>query len=103
MILSIRKGAFIFTNIEAFLALIYGINVGTPSTCTSEISLGRYLTWEDAPSSRDEFDHGNDKRLCGLPIVSVEQWEAGRLWEGEQPVIVKNVTDGWKALEHWTK
>jgi hypothetical protein len=25
------------------------------------------------------------------------------MWEGETPVIVKNVTDNWKAHQHWTK
>ncbi|KAL7548515.1 hypothetical protein ACHAWF_011801 [Thalassiosira exigua] len=65
--------------------------------------LGRHPTWEDAPDSAEEFDHDNDPSVCSLPILSVEEWEAGRHWEREVPVIVKNVTQGWSALEHWTK
>ena len=69
-------------------------------TRTCVTNLGR---WEDAPSSNKEFDHDNDKTVCRLPIISVEEWENGRYWEKEEPVIVQNVTDGWLALEHWTK
>ena len=36
-------------------------------------------------------------------FISVEEWEEGRYWERDVPVIVRNVTDHWKALEHWTK
>jgi len=68
-----------------------------------EISLGRYKTWDEAPASYEEFDHDNDPSVCRLPFVTVEEWEKNRMWEGETPVIVKNVTDNWKALEHWTK
>eukprot|EP00804_Cyclotella_cryptica_P020020 CCRYP_007896-RC/>CCRYP_007896-RC protein AED:0.39 eAED:0.39 QI:341/1/1/1/1/1/3/411/445 len=57
----------------------------------------------DAPASREEFDHDNDPEVCGLPILTVEEWEAGRYWEGNKPVIVKNVTAGWAAMEHWKK
>jgi len=57
----------------------------------------------DAPASKEEFDHDNSPDVCGLPILTVEEWEAGRYWKGKKPVIVKNVTDGWAALEHWKK
>lgn len=57
----------------------------------------------DAPASTEEFDHDNDPEVCGLPILTVEEWEAGRYWEGKKPVIVKNVTAGWAAMEHWKK
>jgi len=33
----------------------------------------------------------------------VEEWEVGRYWEGNQPVLVKNATDGWAALNNWKK
>jgi hypothetical protein len=62
-----------------------------------------YSTWEEAPISAGEFDHENDRNVCRLPIISVDEWESGRYWEREEPVIVRNVTDGWGALEHWTK
>ena len=73
------------------------------SASSSSPVFGRYPSWEDAPSSYEEFDHDNDGKVCRLPIISVEEWEVGRYWEREEPVIVRNVTDGWKALEHWTK
>ena len=76
------------------------------ASCAASASspvFGRYPTWEEAPSSSEEFDHDNDGKVCRLPIISVEEWEGGRYWEREEPVIVRNVTDGWKALEHWKK
>eukprot|EP00985_Skeletonema_marinoi_P032860 scaffold39814_cov329-Skeletonema_marinoi.AAC.1 len=72
------------------------------SSNDDEIKL-RYKTWEEAPASYEEFDHDNDPSVCRLPIVTVEEWEKNRMWESETPVIVKNVTDGWKALENWSK
>ncbi|KAL7467087.1 hypothetical protein ACHAXS_007352 [Conticribra weissflogii] len=62
-----------------------------------------YIEWEDGPASREEFDHDNAPDVCGIPVLTVEEWEAGRYWEGSKPVLVKNVTDGWAALEHWKK
>lgn len=62
-----------------------------------------YETWEDAPASWEEFGHDNDPSVCGIPVLSVEEWEEGRYWEREEPVLVRNATDGWSALEHWTK
>ena len=60
--------------------------------------------WEDGPTSWLEFGHDNSPEICGLPIISVVEWEEKRWWEGKfGPCIVKNVTDGWLALEHWTK
>ena len=71
--------------------------------CTNSQSPPEYIEWEDAPASREEFDHDNDPEVCGIPFLTVEEWEAGRYWEGSKPVMVKNVTDGWAALEHWKK
>ena len=60
--------------------------------------------WEDGPSSWDEFGHDNDPDVCGLPRITVEEWEDKRYWEGKYgPVIVMNVTDGWAALNNWKK
>ena len=74
------------------------------ASAPSPASTGRYhSTWEEAPASAEEFDHDNDENVCRLSIISVDEWESGRHWEGEEPVIVRNVTDGWRALEHWTK
>jgi len=59
--------------------------------------------WEDGPSSWDEFGHDNDPAVCGLPVLTVEEWEAGKYWDGNKPVLVRNVTDGWAALDNWKK
>ena len=59
------------------------------------------LEWEDGPASWEEFGHDNDPSVCGLPVLTVEEWEEGRYWEGNKPVLVKNVTDGWAALKNW--
>lgn len=78
-------------------------NLNNNESDSQSTSLGLYATWEEAPSSIHEFDHDNDKTVCRLPIITVEEWETGRYWEREVPVIVKNVTDAWPALKHWTK
>jgi len=74
-----------------------------PTCIEQQINLGQYNTWEEAPASTKEFDHDNNKKVCRLPIITVDEWETGRHWEKEEPCIVKNVTDGWLAFEHWTK
>jgi hypothetical protein len=61
-----------------------------------------YLLFTDGPANQ-EFDHNNDPEVCGIPRLTVEEWEAGRYWEGKKPVIVMNVTDGWAAMENWKK
>lgn len=57
------------------------------------------LNWEDGQSSWDEYGHDNS--ACGLPVLTVEEWEAGKYWEGDLPVLVTNVTKGWAALNNW--
>eukprot|EP00804_Cyclotella_cryptica_P020021 CCRYP_007896-RA/>CCRYP_007896-RA protein AED:0.46 eAED:0.46 QI:229/1/0.66/1/0.5/0.66/3/0/148 len=86
-------------NSKCYLALFVGL-LGLYGASSYET---QYENWEDAPASREEFDHDNDPEVCGLPILTVEEWEAGRYWEGNKPVIVKNVTAGWAAMEHWKK
>lgn len=61
-----------------------------------------FVEWGDGPSSR-EFDHDNDPRVCGVDFLTVAEWEAGRHWEGNRPVMVQNVTAGWAALTNWKK
>lgn len=61
------------------------------------------LEWEDGPTSWDEFGHDNAPDICGVQVISVEEWEEGRYWKKDKPVIVKNVTDGWAALNNWKK
>ncbi len=109
---AVRGRTFLFSCIAVMIMLfvllghannLHYYHLGSSSESQPSSTLGRYLTWEEAPASREEFDHDNDKRVCRLPILSVEEWEMGRYWEREIPVIVKNVTDRWPALEHWTK
>jgi len=60
--------------------------------------------WSDGPASWEEFGHDNRPELCGLPRLTVEEWEAGEYWTGRAgPVIVRNVTEGWAALNNWKK
>ena len=91
-----------------FLTTILAVfQINAEQTCSAAdetcIDVGRYKTWGDSPASWEEFGHDNDKTICRLPIISVEEWEKGEYWLKQEPVIVKNVTDGWGALEHWTK
>ena len=104
---TVQRNAFFFlSTIAVILVLICADGEKScvkDGSCASSGKQPYYATWEDAPSSADEFDHDNDKSVCGLPLLTVEEWEQGRYWEGDQPVLVKNVTDGWPALQHWTK
>jgi hypothetical protein len=69
-----------------------------------EVDYGNHnLEWEDGPSSWEEFGHDNDPSVCGLQVLTVEEWEAGRYWEGKKPVLVSGVTEGWPALNNWKK
>ncbi|KAL7532791.1 hypothetical protein ACHAWF_004245 [Thalassiosira exigua] len=61
----------------------------------------RNLEWEDGPSSWEEFGHDNDPAVCGVPRITVREWEEGRFWEGNRPYIVTNVTEGWAANNNW--
>ncbi|KAL7553679.1 hypothetical protein ACHAWF_016998 [Thalassiosira exigua] len=71
---------------------------------TGEVDYGNHnLEWEDGPSSWEEFGHDNDPAVCGVPLISVEEWERGEYWKGDVPVIVQNVTEGWAAMENWKK
>lgn len=69
-----------------------------------EVDYGNHnQEWEDGPSSWEEFGHDNDPSVCGLPVLTVKEWEEGRYWEGMKPVLVSDVTDGWPALNNWKK
>ena len=58
---------------------------------------------QDSPASWEEFGHDNDPNACGLPVLTIDKWEAGRYWEGSKPVLVRNVADSWAALSNWKK
>lgn len=69
-----------------------------------DIDYGNHnLEWEDGPTSWDEFGHDNDPDVCGLQVLTVAEWEEGKYWKGPKPVIVKNATAGWAALNNWKK
>jgi len=57
--------------------------------------------WEDGHSSWDEFGHDNDPSVCKMRTMTVGEWEAGRHWRNNVPVMVTNVTDNWAANVHW--
>jgi hypothetical protein len=59
------------------------------------------LRWDDGPSSWDEFGHDNDPNVCRMQTITIEEWESGRYWRGNVPVMVKNVTAGWAANVNW--
>ena len=58
---------------------------------------------QDSPASWEEFGHDNDPNACGLPVLTIDKWEAGSYWEGSKPVLVRNVTDGWAAPSNQKK
>ena len=43
------------------------------------------LNWEDGPASWEEFGHDNAPDVCGVPRLTVEEWEAGRYWVDTGP------------------
>ena len=61
------------------------------------------VEWEDGQSSWEEYGHDNNPDICGLPLLTVAEWESGRYWERNKPVLVSGVTNGWAALTHWKK
>ncbi len=63
----------------------------------------KYKDWEDAPASWEEYGHDNDEYVCGVPRLTVEEWEKGKYWQKNKPVIVMNVTEQWPAVNHWKK
>ena len=99
----------VYIAILCFLAMsIIGVAFSQDDTETmtdeETIDYGNHnLEWEDGPSSWEEFGHDNAPDICGVQVLTVEEWEEGRYWEGGKPVIVKNVTDGWAALNNWKK
>ena len=70
----------------------------------ADIDYGNHnLEWEDGPSSWEEFGHDNDPSVCGVQRLTVAEWEAGRYWKKNRPVIVTNATAGWAAMHRWRK
>jgi hypothetical protein len=59
------------------------------------------LRWDDGPSSWDEFGHDNDPDVCRMRTMTVAEWESGRHWRNDVPVMVTNVTAGWAANVNW--
>ena len=57
------------------------------------------LLFNKGYASWDEFGHDNSG--CKIPTLTVEEWEEGRYWEKDLPVIVQNVTTRWTANNNW--
>ena len=90
------------TSYICIFATLLTVSIGRCQETDEIIDYGNHnLEWEDGPASWEEFGHDNDPSVCGLPVLTVEEWEEGRYWEGNKPVLVKNVTDGWAALKNW--
>eukprot|EP00579_Thalassiosira_antarctica_P005695 CAMPEP_0201883222 /NCGR_PEP_ID=MMETSP0902-20130614/15220_1 /ASSEMBLY_ACC=CAM_ASM_000551 /TAXON_ID=420261 /ORGANISM="Thalassiosira antarctica, Strain CCMP982" /LENGTH=85 /DNA_ID=CAMNT_0048411957 /DNA_START=29 /DNA_END=282 /DNA_ORIENTATION=- len=69
-----KHGLFLSLFTTAILALSVDPSQETHETI---IDYGNHnLEWEDGPSSWEEFGHDNDPSVCGLPVLTVEEWEA---------------------------
>ena len=78
--------------LPAIVAVVFSLVLATlaaddavTATCQDsgacdDVDTGRYPTWEDAPTSADEFGHDNPEEICRLPIISLRKWEAGKFW-----------------------
>lgn len=98
------SSGILFVSIYAIFATISLVQSQETATTADEsnIDYGNHNeNWEDGPTSWSEFGHDNDPSVCGIPHLTVAEWEAGRYWEKDQPVIVKNVTAGWAANHNW--
>lgn len=77
--------------------------LGCPLNTDENSPYVKYKDWEDAPASWEEYGHDNDESVCGVPRLTIEQWEKGKYWQKNKPVIVMNVTEHWPAAQHWKK
>ncbi len=77
--------------------------LGCPLNADENSPYVKYKDWEDAPASWEEYGHDNDESVCGVPRLTIEQWEKGKYWQKNKPVIVMNVTEHWPAVQHWKK
>ncbi|EJK43889.1 hypothetical protein THAOC_37620, partial [Thalassiosira oceanica] len=48
------------------------------SVACVDVNTGRYPTWEDAPTSAEEFGHDNPEEICRLPIHHQPEEMGGR-------------------------
>jgi len=55
--------------------------------------------WEDGHASWEEFGHNNEH--CNLQTITVQEWEDGKYWEKDDPVLVTGVTEHWAANTNW--
>ena len=79
-----------------------GIEHGDGDGDVGQVDYGNHNhNWEDGHSSWDEFGHDNDPSVCKMRTMTAGEWEAGRHWRNNVPVMVTNVTDSWAANFHW--
>ena len=55
--------------------------------------------WEDGHASWEEFGHNNEH--CNLQTITVQEWEDGKYWEKDDPVLVTGITEHWAANTNW--
>lgn len=100
------RGACFLSTLGLLASFSAALNSETCLGCalnTDEDPYTKYKHWEDAPASWEEYGHDNDESVCGVQRLTVEQWEKGKYWQKNKPVIVMNVTEHWPAVEHWKK
>ena len=98
---------YFLSTLSFFASLTAALNsetcVGCALNSEEESPYTKFKSWEDAPASWEEYGHDNDESVCGVPRLTVEEWERGKYWQRNKPVIVVNVTEHWPAVEHWKK
>jgi len=72
------------------------------SEANGDIDYGNHNTkWSQGPSSWEEFGHANDPDICRLRTITLDEWERGKYWRYNVPVMVTNVTADWDANVNW--
>lgn len=72
------------------------------SEANGDIDYGNHNTkWSQGPSSWEEFGHANDPNICRLQTITLDEWERGKYWRYNVPVMVMNVTADWDANMNW--
>ena len=72
------------------------------SEANGDIDYGNHNTkWSQGPSSWEEFGHTNDPNICRLQTITLDEWERGKYWRYNVPVMVMNVTADWDANMNW--
>ena len=49
--------------------------------------------WDQGHSSWEEFGHENDPDVCRMMTITPDEWERGKYWRHNVPVMVSRVLD----------